>query len=248
MLKKISAQNVPVVILAGGFGTRIADVKNRIPKSLVKIGGKPIIYHIIKLFKYYGYNKFIICTGYKQNEIKKYFYQNKETYLFKDLNIDVINTGLKSNTGLRVKKIKNKINNIFFLTYCDGLTDLNLNYLLNVFLRNKKLGLMTVINPKSRFGIVSIDKNKNIYNFDEKKVLKNIWVNAGFYIFNKEIFKSIVGKNPIFESETLKKLAKQKKLTAYRHNGFWKCMDTIKDKIELEELWKKNKAPWKIYE
>ena len=169
MLKKISTQNVPVVILAGGFGTRIADVKNRIPKSLVKIGGRPIIYHIIKLFKYYGYNKFIICTGYKQNEIKKYFYKNKETYLFKDISIDVVNTGLKSNTGLRVKKIKNKIKNIFFLTYCDGLTDLNLNYLLHIFLKNKKLGLMTVINPKSRFGIVSIDKKKIFIILMKKK-------------------------------------------------------------------------------
>ena len=128
MKKKISTQNVPVVILAGGFGTRIADVKNRIPKSLVKIGGKPIIYHIIKLFRYHGYKNFIICTGYKQNEIKKYFNKNKDINLFKGLNIDVVNTGLKSNTGLRVKKIKNKIKNIFFLTYCDGLTDLNLNY------------------------------------------------------------------------------------------------------------------------
>tara|TARA_B100001059_G_C17490439_1_gene406092 strand:+ start:241 stop:612 length:372 start_codon:yes stop_codon:yes gene_type:complete len=123
-----------------------------------------------------------------------------------------------------------------------------LKHLLHTFLKNKKLGLMTVINPKSRFGIVSMDKKKIIYNFDEKKILKNIWVNAGFYIFNKEIFKFIEGKNPIFESDTLKKLAKQKKLIAYRYNGFWKCMDTIKDKLELEELWKKNKAPWKIHE
>ena len=248
MHEKISLRDVPVVILAGGFGTRIADVKKRIPKGLVKIGNNPIIYHIIKSFRYYGYRKFIICTGYKQNEIKKYFYENKNKKIFKNLNIDVVFTGLKSNTGLRIKKIKNKIKNIFFLTYCDGLADINLKNLLIKFLNNNKLGLMTVTNPKSRFGIVSLDKKKNIYNFDEKTILKNIWINAGFYIFSKEIFNSLKGKNPIFESNTLKELSKKKKLFAYRHMGFWKCMDTIKDKLELENLWKKNKAPWRIHE
>ena len=247
MLNKLRTEDIPVVILAGGFGTRIADVKRRIPKGLVKIGAYPIIYHIIKTFKFYGYRKFIICTGYKKNEIKKYFYNYRNNQTYKNLNIEIVYTGLNSNTGLRIKKIKNKINDIFFLTYCDGLTDLNLKKLLEIFLKRKKLGIMATINPKSRFGIVSINKSKTINNFDEKKILRNLWVNAGFYIFDKKIFNYIQGKNPIFESEILKKVAKEKKLIAYKHKGFWKCMDTIKDKMELEELWKKNKTPWKIW-
>lgn len=245
MSKNITTTTVPVIILAGGFGTRIADTKKKLPKALVKIGNNPILYHIIKNFKFYGYKHFIICTGFRQNQISKYFKINKNNKVYKDLNIEIINTGLISNTGLRIKKIKDKVKDIFFLTYCDAVTDLNLKNLLNLFLKRKKMGLMTVINPKSRFGIVSIDKKKNIYNFDEKKVLNNLWANAGFYIFDKKIFNFIKGKNPVFESETLSMVSKKKKLTAHKHFGFWKCMDTLKDKIELNKLWKKNQAPWK---
>ena len=247
MLNKLSIDKIPVVILAGGFGTRIADVKKRIPKGLVKIGNYPIIHHIIKIFKSYGYKKFIICTGYKKNEMRKYFYTNKKNQTYKDLDIDIVYTGLNSNTGLRIRKINNKIQNIFFLTYCDGLIDLDLKKLMDIYLKRKKLGVMTVINPKSRFGIVSMNKNNIIKNFDEKKILKNLWVNAGFYIFNKKIFNYLKGKNPIFESEILKKVSKEKKLVAYKHNGFWKCMDTIKDKIELDELWNTKNPPWKVW-
>ena len=247
MLDKSKVEKIPVVILAGGLGTRIADVKKRIPKGLVKIGEYPIIHHVIKIFKYYGYKKFIICTGYKKNEIKKYFYNNKKSQTYKDLDIDIFFTGLNSNTGLRIKKIKKKINDIFFLTYCDGLIDLNLKKLLDVYLKSKKLGIMTVINPKSRFGIVSMNKQNIIKDFDEKKILKNLWVNAGFYIFDKEIFNHIKGKNPIFESEILKKVSRKKKLISYKHKGFWKCMDTIKDKVELDELWNKKNPPWKVW-
>ena len=247
MSNKITTAAVPVVILAGGLGTRIADTKKKLPKALVKIGNNPILYHIIRNFKLYGYKHFIICTGFRQNQINKYFKINKNNKIYKDLNIEIINTGLKSNTGLRIKKIKDKVKDIFFLTYCDAVTDLNFKNLLNLFLKRNKMGLMTVINPKSRFGIVSIDKKKYIYNFDEKKVLNNLWANAGFYIFNKKIFDFIKGKNPVFESETLSMISKKKKLTAHKHFGFWKCMDTLKDKIELNELWKKNQTPWKTW-
>jgi len=245
MLINSQLNNIPVVILAGGLGTRIADVKNRIPKALVKIGKYPVIYHIIKNFKYFGIKKFIICTGFKGNEIKKYFKNNLNNQTFKDLDITFVYSGVNSNTGERIKKVKNKIKDIFFLTYCDGLTDLNFKKLLNAYLRRDKIGIMTVINPQSRFGIVSINKKGSVYNFDEKKTLKNLWVNAGFYIFNREIFKLIQGKNPIFESETLKKISKEKKLSSFKHRGFWKCMDTIKDKNELNKLWKENRSPWK---
>ena len=245
MLKNQKLSDIPVVILAGGLGTRIADVKNRIPKALVKIGKDPVIFHIIKNFKFFGIKKFVICIGFKGNEIKKYFRDNQNNKTFKDLDITFVYSGVNSNTGKRIKKVKNKIKDIFFLTYCDGLINLNFKKLLNTYLKKKKIGIMTVINPQSRFGIVSINQKNDIYSFDEKKILKNLWVNAGFYIFNTEIFKMIRGENPIFESETLKKISKDKKLSSYKHKGFWKCMDTIKDKNELNKLWKKNKSPWK---
>ena len=244
MSKNQTMQNIPVVILAGGLGTRIAENKGNLPKGLVEIGKYPIIFHIINYFKSYGSKSFIICTGYKENLIKKYFINNKK--LFKNLDIKIVSTGKKSNTGLRVKKIENFIKDIFFLTYCDGLTNLNLRKLLKFFLNNKKLGVLTSVNPKSRFGILTIKNNKNIVNFDEKKNLDGIWINAGFYIFKKKIFTYINKKNPIFESEILSKVAKKKLLVAYKHRGFWKCMDTIKDKNELNKIWKKG-APWKIW-
>ena len=248
MLNNNEIQETPVVILAGGLGTRIADVKKRIPKCLVEIGSKPIIYHIIRYFKSYGFRNFIICTGFKNQEVSKYFQKIKKSKVFRDLNIQTVFTGLNSNTGLRIKKIEKYINNIFFLTYCDGLTNLNLEKLFNSFLKEKKIGIMTAVNPRSRFGIISIKGEKNIYNFDEKTLIKNLWVNAGFYIFNKELFKYIPRKNSIFESQVLTKIAKKKLLVSYKHNGFWKCMDTIKDKNELNEMWYDiNPTPWKIW-
>ena len=244
----IKIKDTPVVILAGGLGTRIADVKKRIPKCLVEIGNRPIIYHIIRYFKSYGFKNFIICTGFKSQEVNKYFQKIKKSNIFKDLNIKTVFTGLNSNTGLRIKKIEKYIGNIFFLTYCDGLTSLNLKKLFNSFLKEKKIGIMTAVNPRSRFGIISIKGKKNIYNFDEKSLIKNLWVNAGFYIFNKELFKYIPKENLIFESQILPKIAKKKLLISYKHNGFWKCMDTIKDKNELNEIWHYNKPiPWKIW-
>ena len=171
MLKNEKIHDLPVVILAGGFGTRISENKSSLPKGLVKIGNDPIIYHIIKYFKAYGLKKFIICTGYKQKYIKNYFDKNKK---FEDLKILIIYTGLKSNTGLRIKKIKKLINENFFLTYCDGLSNINLNILFKKFNKSKKLGILTAVNPQSRFGILSIKGEENIYNFDEKTKLFNI--------------------------------------------------------------------------
>ena len=241
-------KDIPVIILAGGLGSRIADVKKRIPKCLVKIGSKPIIYHLIKYFKFYGFKNFIICTGFKNEEVNKYFQKIKKSKVFKDLNIQTEFTGLNSNTGLRIKKIEKYVEDIFLLTYCDGLTDLNLKKLLNSFLKEKKIGIMTAVNPRSRFGIISIKGEKNIFNFNEKSLVKNLWVNGGFYIFRKELFKYIPQKNSIFESQVLPKIAKKKLLVSYKHKGFWKCMDTIKDKNELNDMWYDIKpTPWKIW-
>ena len=239
-------KDTPVVILAGGLGTRIADVKKRMPKCLVEVGGSPIIYHIIKYFQFYGFKNFIICTGFKSQVVERYFNKMKGSKSFKDLKIKTVFTGLDSNTGLRIKKVEKYINDIFFLTYCDGLTNLNLKKLFDSFLKVKKLGIMTAVNPRSRFGIISIKGEKNIFSFDEKSHIKNLWVNAGFYIFKKEIFKYIPKENSIFESQVLTKVARKKLLISYKHKGFWKCMDTIKDKNELNDLWFDSKpTPWK---
>ncbi len=242
----LKIKNTPVVILAGGLGTRISDVKKRIPKCLVKIGDKPIIYHIIKFFKFYGFKNFIICTGFKSRDVNLYIEKLKKNKNFKNIDIKTVFTGVNSNTGLRIKKIKTHIENIFFLTYCDGLTSLNLKNLFNIFLKEKKLGIMTAVNPRSRFGIISIRGKKNIFNFNEKSLIKNLWINAGFYIFQKKIFDYIPEHNSIFESDVLPKLAKKKYLISYKHKGFWKSMDTIKDKNELNDIWhNSNSIPWK---
>ena len=241
-------KNTPVVILAGGLGSRIADVKKRIPKCLVEIGGKPIIYHIIKYFQLYGFKNFIICTGFKSKEVERYFQKTNKLKTFKGVKINTVFTGLNSNTGLRIKKIEKHIKDNFFLTYCDGLTNLNLRKLFHLFLKEKKMGIMTAVNPRSRFGIISIKGDKNILSFDEKSLIKNLWVNAGFYIFKKKIFDYIPSKDSIFESQILPKVVKKKLLISFKHKGFWKCMDTIKDKNELNDLWFDSKpTPWKIW-
>ncbi len=245
MKNSIKIADLPVVILAGGLGTRISENKGKLPKALVKIGNKPILYHLIRYFSYFGSKKFIICIGYKGKLINNYFRKNAYNKNYKNLDIKLIYTGLNSNTGLRIKKIEKEIKSDFFLTYCDGLTNLNLKKLLKVYKNNKKIGVLTSINPQSRFGILSL-KGNQIYNFDEKKKIYNLWVNAGFYIFNKKIFKFIRGNNPIFEKDTLKRISKKKLVITYKHKGFWKCMDTIKDKNELNKIWYK-KPPWKFW-
>ena len=246
--KNSKIENTPVVILAGGLGSRISDVKKRIPKCLVEIGGNPIIYHIIKYFQFYGFKNFIICTGFKSKEVERYIQKTNKLKTFKGVKINTVFTGLNSNTGLRIKKIEKYIKDNFFLTYCDGLTNLNLKKLFHLFLKEKKIGIMTAVNPRSRFGIISIKGEKNIFSFDEKSLIKNLWVNAGFYIFKKKIFDYIPSKDSIFESQVLPKVAKKKLLISFKHKGFWKCMDTIKDKNELNDLWFESKpTPWKIW-
>lgn len=234
-----------IVILSGGYGTRLSEETKIIPKALVKIGNKPIIIHLIKYYKSFGYTDFIICLGYKGNLINKFFLKEKNKKYLKNTNIKLINTGLKSYTGERIRRIKKHVKGNFFLTYCDGLSDIDLKKTLNIFNKKKKIGLVSTINPRSRFGVLSIDSKNIVQNFDEKGKNANTWINAGFFIFSKEIFKFIKGKNPIFERFPLINLSKKKQLIAYKHKGFWQCMDTLKDKIILSKMWKTNKAPWK---
>ena len=229
-----------VVILAGGLGTRFSEYTKLIPKPMVKIDNDPILVHILRIYKKYNFNNFILALGYKGHVIKKYFKKNKE---FK---IKMINTGLNSLTGTRLYKLKKylKLEENFMLTYGDGVSDVNIKNLLNYHIKKKKIGTMTVVRPPVRFGEVKL-KNNQIINFREKPQIKNNWINGGFFVFNNKIFNYLRNKNEMLEKAPLEKLANHKKLVAFKHQKFWQCMDTTRDKEYLKDLLKKNKAKWK---
>lgn len=226
-----------VVILCGGMGSRLAEETKLVPKPMVKIGKLPIIEHIIKIYQFYGFNKFLLATGYKSNVIKRYFKNRK--------NVQCINTGKSTLTGgrlLRLKKFFKKKEN-FMLTYGDGLTNQNIKKLVNFHLKHKRIGTMTVVKPPARFGEVFLKGNK-IVKFEEKTQLNKNWINGGFFIFNYKIFSFINGDKTMLERKPLDKLVSLNQLMAFRHIGFWQCMDTMRDKNILIKLLKLNKAPW----
>ena len=230
-----------VVILAGGLGTRLSEQTKTVPKALIKIGQEPIIVHLIKFYELHGCNEFLICLGYKGNLIKNFFLENKNQKRFKNLDIKLIKTGQKSFTGERLKRIKKYIKGNFYLTYCDGLSNVNIKKTLQLFNKSKKIALVTAVNPRNRFGVLTIGKNNTVLSFDEKSKNLKTWINGGFFIFSKKIFQYITGHNEILEREPLIKLSQDKQLIAYKHRGFWQCMDTLKDKILLNKIWKKAK-------
>ena len=232
-----------LVIFAGGLGTRISEETDYIPKPMIKIGKKPILWHIIKYYSFFGFTEFLICGGYKINIIKNYFTKNK---IDRNWNVKVINTGKNSNTGERLKRLKKYINKPFCLTYGDGLSNVNLNKLIKSHKKNKSVVTLTAVKPTPHFGRLVINGNK-VFKFLEKDQVKENWVNGGFFVCEKEIFQFLNKKNTIFEKDTLDLLAKKKKLSAYRHKDFWYCMDTLRDKRYLNKLWSLNKAPWKIW-
>lgn len=235
------------VILAGGLGTRISEETDYIPKPMVTIGDMPILWHLIKYFSYYGVNEFIICTGYKQNIINNFFKKKKIlNSISKKIKIKSIFTGNKSNTGERIKKIKKYIKKDFFLTYGDGLANVNLNKLLSFHKKNKKIATVTIVKPEPRFGKILLNKN-TVKKFEEKNLKNEPWINGGFFICNKEVFNFFKKKNSVFESDTLTQIVKKKQLAAYKHKKFWQPMDTLKEKRLLNKLWDENKAPWKIW-
>ena len=234
-------KNLKVVILAGGFGTRLMEETKIKPKPLVEIGSYPIIQHIINHYSYYGLKNFVICLGYKGRQIRKYF---KKSKINKYNKIQLIDTGLNSLTGERLRRIKGFVGDQFFLTYGDGVSDINIKKTYEIFKKRKKIGLVTAINPEARYGILNIKKDI-VINFAEKPDHDNIWINGGFFIFDKRIFNYLKGKNPILERKPLELLAKNKQLSSYKHRGFWKCMDTLRDKVDLNKIWKKNKHKWK---
>jgi len=226
-----------VVILCGGYGSRLAEETRLIPKPMVKIGSRPIIDHIMKIYKFYGFNTFILATGYKSKIIEKYF-KNKK-------NVKCVYTGKNTFTGGRLLKLKKffKKNENFLFTYGDGLTNQNLKKLLKFHLKHKKIATLTSVKPTARFGEIFLKGNR-VTKFEEKPQLKNNWINGGFFVFNFKIFNFISGSQTMLEREPLSTLSKKKQLMAYRHKGFWQCMDTMRDKNILKKMWKEKKAPW----
>jgi glucose-1-phosphate cytidylyltransferase len=227
-----------VVILAGGKGTRISEYSSSIPKPMVPIGSKPILEHIINYYIKFGFKDFIIATGYKHSIIKDYF-KNKNVFA----RINVIDTGVETLTGLRLKKLTNELKGTFMLTYGDGLSNINLKKLLNFHKKSKKKITLTAVHPPARFGELSISKGI-VTNFEEKPQLQKGWINGGFFVVEPEFLKLIGNKNIMLERSPLTKAVKTKNLAAYKHKGFWFCMDTLRDKKVLDGMIKSKNTPW----
>jgi len=230
------------VILCGGKGSRLAEETRLTPKPMVNVGGIPILIHIIKHMRSYGIKKIFLATGYKSEIIEKYF--KKEIYL-KD--IFPVYTGKNSLTGGRLLRLRNHLihEEEFLVTYGDGLTDLDLNKLINFHHKHKKIATVTAVNPPVRFGELEL-KGNLVKNFSEKRQIKNSWISGGFFIFKKDIFKYLKNSQTVLETNPMIKLTITKNLRAFQHKGFWQCMDTLREKKLLDELWRQNKAPWKV--
>lgn len=254
-----------VVILAGGFGTRISEESHLKPKPMIEIGEKPILWHIMKHYSQYGYNEFIICLGYKQYVVKEFFadyflHTSDVTFDLANNSMEVhnnysepwkvtlIDTGLHTMTGGRVKRIRDYVGNEpFMLTYGDGVSDIDLKALEDFHRAHGKIATISAVNIGQRFGVLDLDSSAQIHSFREKNDDDGSLINGGFMVMNPEVFNYIEGDSTVFEKEPLENLAKNGQLMAYRHNGFWKCMDTQRDKMQLEEMWASGKAPWKTW-
>ena len=228
-----------VVILAGGFGTRLSEYTKSIPKPMVKIGKIPILVHIIKHYMKYGLNDFIIAGGYKYSIISNYFKKKK----IKKANIRVINTGLNTLTGKRLKYLENMLKETFMLTYGDGLSNIDINKLYNFHKKNKKKITITAVHPPARFGELEI-KGNLVQKFKEKPQLQKGWINCGFFVIEPSFLNLIGNKNEMLERGPINRAVRKKNLVAFKHNGFWFCMDNLRDKNVLENLVKFKKAPW----
>lgn len=259
-------KNIKVVILCGGKGTRISEETGTLPKPMVEIAGKPIVWHIMKIYSHYGFNDFIICLGYRGYIIKEYFSHyflhmsdvtidmiNNKTHIHNTASepwrITLVDTGFETMTGGRLKRIEKYIDNeTFMMTYGDGVGDINILELLGCHKRNKKYATLTAVQNTGRFGVLDINGKEQVKSFLEKPKGEGSWMNAGFFVLEPEVFRYIKGGDAaIWERQPLEKLASDSQLTAYKHTGFWKCMDTLRDKIELENLWDSQNAPWKVW-
>ena len=227
-----------VIILAGGLGTRISEYTHSIPKPMILVNKLPILIHIMSHFSKFGFNEFIIATGYKSKIIENYFNKNK----FKNWKIDIVPTGKNTMTGGRLKRLKKKLNTSkeFFLTYGDGVSNIDLKKLLRFHKNHKKIGTISAVRPPARFGFIKLKKNK-VNCFREKSNLDQSLINGGFMVFNKKIFKYIKNDQTYLERDPLEKLSNLGQLYAFKHNGFWQCMDTLRDKEALEKSIKQKK-------
>ena len=230
------------MILAGGFGTRISEESHLIPKPMIEIGGKPILWHIMKIYSAYKIDDFVICLGYKGEKIKEYF----EQFDSKLWNIQLIDTGLDTMTGGRLKRIQDKIDDTFCMTYGDGVSDVNLNNLVTFHKEKKSLATLTAIHPPERFGVLNLSGDY-VTEFHEKHTGESSWINGGFFVFEPEIFDYLQNDSTVLKRAPLETLATEQKLSAFKHNGFWHPMDTLRDKKHLEDLWTSEKAPWKTW-
>jgi glucose-1-phosphate cytidylyltransferase len=252
------------VILAGGFGTRLSEETHLLPKPMIQIGGMPVLWHIMKIYSFHGIHDFIICLGYKGYAIKEYFanyflHMSDVTFDFKDNKMEVhnhkaepwmvtlIDTGEGTNTGGRLKRIESYLDDEdFCFTYGDGVADIHVNDLIRFHRHQNTLATVTAVQPPGRFGSLDLNQNK-IVKFDEKPLGDKTWVSAGYFILSRKVLEYIEGDETVWEKGPLERLASEGQLAAYRHQGFWKPMDTLRDKIHLEELWTKGKAPWKLW-
>lgn len=255
-----------VVILAGGKGSRISEESQVRPKPMIEIGGKPILWHIMKIYSTYGFNEFVICCGYKGQMIKEYFihykiYQSDSTFSLSDKRVIVhedrsepwkitlANTGLDTLTAGRILKIKDYIEeDEFMLTYGDGVSDVDIRKVVDFHHKNRKLATITVTQPSGRFGALSLDKDTDrVMGFKEKSRTDQAWVNAGFMVFDRKIFDHLGDGSEMLESGPLESIAAKGEMAAYKHYGFWSPMDTLRDKEYLESLWENDEAPWKVW-
>ena len=256
-----------VVIFAGGLGTRISEETDTRPKPMVEIGGKPVIWHIMKIYSHFGFNDFIICLGYKGYIIKEYFMnyflhnsditielKNNKVHIHdtssEEFKVTLVETGLETKTAGRLMQVQKYIGDEdFMMTYGDGVCDIDLKKLVEFHKAHNKIATVTSIELDSRFGGMEVNDNGEVTAFREKAKDESKWINGGFFVLKPEVFKYLQGdmSNVMWEDIPLERLAEDNELMAYRHKGFWKCMDALRDKLELEELWKNNQAQWKVW-
>lgn len=255
-----------VVILAGGLGTRISEETDIRPKPMVEIGGKPILWHIMKIYSHYGYNEFVVCLGYKGYLIKEYFanYYRHQSDITIDLasntteihntsaepwKITLIETGQDTMTGGRVKRIQHYTDDKpFMLTYGDGVAEVNIPALVDYHKQNRKYLTVTAVQPSGRFGALNLSEKDEVSSFMEKPKGDGSWINGGFFVCQPEVFSYINGASTIFEREPMETIAREGQMMAFKHDGFWRPMDTLRDKNELNELWDSGQARWKVWE
>ena len=257
-----------VVIFAGGMGTRIVEESHLTPKPMIEIGEHPILWHIMKIYESQGFNEFIVCLGYKSRIVKDFFlnyhyYNSDLTVDLENNNIELhrrnanhfkvtlVETGLNTNTAGRLKRVEEYLNGeMFFLTYGDGLADIDLQKLLQFHHQHGKVGTITAVQPQGRFGLLNLNqKTGEVSDFEEKPLGDGSWTNGGFFVFNPEVFKYLPDNadDYMLERLLLPRLSKDAQLMAYRHHGFWKCMDAMRDKMELDAIWNSGRVPWKLW-